>query len=491
MCTVAITSVLGTPSSSATTNVVVQGTVVACNSGVVNVTVGCAGSASGGTATVTGGNWSVTIQSKCLCNAPVNVTAVCPDNPPCSATFTGPLPCNCCPRVTVTAPQIGPCDANGNRPVTFITSISVVQSGCAPVVVERDFGDNTTGAAQVISTAGTFTYTEVHTYAPGNYTSLLNVLSPSGCPPAPIAVSVPSCPPVACCPVLNAGVNVGNCDGSGNFTATFSLTVTVAAGCPSAVVQLDFGDGNLNAAQSFGAGTTTVSYPHTYNTNNAPYTASFNVIAPSGCPGATVTVSPPNTPECDCTTTALSWFCPLLFGIMTFGFGLALACVLLSTCSGLSAISNGLLTASAVFAALALLALILYLIFCNKCTQCGWFYLLLWRIFFGVGVIYAIFAACCGGLTAFLIGLGLIVLGILFLVLWANQCNKTLCEVLAEIILTLAVYILPAISLLLSNFALLSACLYVVFTIGSFAVTFLLIVTILNAIIVSYYLSNC
>src|SRR5687767_4376742 len=100
MCTVTITSVLATPTAVNSTDVLVQGTAAACNSGRLHVTVDCLGTASGGIAQVFGGNWSLTIASKCVCGSVVTVTATCTDDPACTVTFTGPMPCNCCPQVT-------------------------------------------------------------------------------------------------------------------------------------------------------------------------------------------------------------------------------------------------------------------------------------------------------------------------------------------------------------------------------------------------------
>jgi hypothetical protein len=196
MCSISITSVIGVPMTPTGSIVTVSGTVTDCITGRVTVKITCAADSPSQTVSVNNNAWTVDVNTKCLCGDNVTITAVCPDNPQCSDTFVGPIPCNvpvCCPQVTTTV-TVGDCDVNGNRPATFTTTV-IVPQGCTPTVVERNFGDGTTGTAQVFNTSGTFTYIETHTYSSGNYTSLLNVIVPTGCPISQIPVTIRECPP--------------------------------------------------------------------------------------------------------------------------------------------------------------------------------------------------------------------------------------------------------------------------------------------------------
>lgn len=122
-CTISITSVIGVPVSGTSTNVTVSGTVSGCASNKVTVTIGCGGGV-GGSATVlvTGGNWTATILTNCLCNQPMNITATCTSDPTCTVTISQTLICNCCPSTSVAVTNIGNCDSQGNRPVIFLVT---------------------------------------------------------------------------------------------------------------------------------------------------------------------------------------------------------------------------------------------------------------------------------------------------------------------------------------------------------------------------------
>lgn len=392
VCNIAINSVVLDPT---TGNVIVQGFLnifTACGGQpVVTVSVTCGGQTYNVTATLqqnpqqpTFYTFTAIVQTNCSCNSPVSVVVTnnCP-NYTCTTNFSGIL-C-CCPTLSNLTSQVGNCDANGNRPVTLNATITIPQQSCLPVQVQWDFGDGNLGPIITYNSSGTFSLSINHTYSPGNYNAQLLILTPIGCPIQSISITVPPCP-TTCCPVISTNVSIGDCNSNGDFVATFTTTITVNQGCPSAVVQWNYGDGNNGTAQSFGQGTSTFTDTHTYNVNSSPpppYTATLNVISPSGCPNSSVIINTPNTNACNCNTSFLSWLCPHLFGVMTFGLGLALICILLATCPGLSSIANGLFTAAAVFAVLAVVALVFYLIFCRNCVTCGWLFLLLWRIFFG------------------------------------------------------------------------------------------------------------
>jgi hypothetical protein len=94
-------------------------------------------------------------------------------------------PCSqpCCPELT-TEVKIGDCENNGNKTVTFNNTINVQSgAGCLPVTVQRDFGDGTSGSPHTYNVAGSYTYSETHSYPANNgtFTSTLNIISPTHC----------------------------------------------------------------------------------------------------------------------------------------------------------------------------------------------------------------------------------------------------------------------------------------------------------------------
>jgi hypothetical protein len=218
---------------------------------------------------------------------------------------------------------------------------------------------------------------------------------------------------------------------------------------------------------------------HVYDSGQSSYTPTLNVVSPSGCSGYSSNI---NTPGC---SSSLGAFCRVLFGIITYGFAIAVACLLLSTCSPLSSIATALEYIAIISAVVAIVALIIYLIFCLRCPPCGWIFLILWRILFVAGAIYAIYAECCGGATQFYIGLGTMIVGLIFLILWAISCSKTFCDVMRELGFTLG-WILGVVGIL-SSFSILTGCYYVVF----FSITFLAIISTLFLIVQTYVAAYC
>ncbi|MDA8441494.1 MAG: hypothetical protein M0Z55_03870 [Peptococcaceae bacterium] len=403
----------------------------------------------------------------------------CPDT---CITVNIPL-CDCCPTLSNLAIlQVGPCN-NGHR-LVVLTATVTIPTGCPPVDVQWNFGDGNFGAVTAISSTTTFSVTHLYLANGTSYTACLNVVSPTGCPSACLNVSLQPC---SCCPIISTSLTESDCDSSGNFTATLNYNITVPAGCPAAVVQWP---GQPASFYAPGFSYSGPPFTNTYNVSSTPVTETLTVIAPPGCPGASVTINAPNTTACnnakECDTTFLSWLCPLLLGIAMYGLALALTCILLSTCIGLSSIASGLLTLAAIFGIIALIAFVIWLLLCLKCAPCGALFLLFWRVFFEVGLIYAIFAGCCGGAGGFLIGLGIAGLGILFLVLWAIQCKKNSCQILGEILIALTLVIAVA-TFLLSHFAILSGCLYIPFD----TTTFLSLLSFIDLVLAALYVFFC
>ncbi len=399
--------------------------------------------------------------------------------PPCS-------PVTCCPNI-ISKVDVGECDADGNRIATFNLDINLI-SGCPPIVIQIAYGNGTFSPAQIINNSGTYIFTK--TYSPNTtpYTASVNVISPFGCPSNVMQINIPPCNN-PCCPTVSVSTDIGECKLNGNFNVNFDVNISTPPNCPKPLVQLDFGDGS-NSIVSSSSYTTN----HTYNSNNAPYTATVNIITPTGCPSQTVTIDTSN-----CCKTFRRWFCPIVYAIATFAAAIGLYLILFAPCTLVvdpsGSLAATLTTIGVALLVLAVIALILFLIFCTACL-CGWFYLFLWRVLFGVGILYAIFAGCCGGTTAFITGLIMMALGILFLFLWRNHCHKSTCEILNEVILIMSGYVLTTTAFVLSFAVALPAllvCLYVLFIIPgiNFPFTFYLLVTIVYAILHSYYLSNC
>jgi hypothetical protein len=173
----------------------VSGTVANCTSNSITVTVSCPNVKGGSPAVISGGTWTATVPSKCICGSAMTITATCNDPTPCSATLTTTLTCNCCPQLStdpICPPQY---QTSGPALIKFVTNVSV-PNGCNPVTVQRDFGDGTFGATHTY-TSGQNAYVETHAYATGViYTSTVNVLSPSSC--TPDVISVPVLPPPPC-----------------------------------------------------------------------------------------------------------------------------------------------------------------------------------------------------------------------------------------------------------------------------------------------------
>jgi hypothetical protein len=165
----------------------------------------------------------------------------------------------------------------------------------------------------------------------------------------------------------------------------------------------------------------------------------------------------------DCTKTYKKWFCPLVFTIMTIAFALAIALLLLASCSGLSAIATVLGNVGAGLLLLGFLGLGTYYLLCGKC-QCGWVLRLLWRVLFAVGVIAITFAGCCASFL--LAGAILVLAGVAALIWWARRCGLTRCDILKELILVFAVLIVPVITFALGLGAPLT-CLLALFQFGS------------------------
>jgi hypothetical protein len=343
--------------------------------------------------------------------------------------FNVPCPiAGCCPDITAKV-EYGPCDPAGNSLVTFhVTVTPVTTPGCPPTTVQMDFGDGSSlGALHTFTSAGTFT--EQHPYSAGPHTPFIKITSPLGCKQVQIPINV-QCP--SCCPDISITPCIPDCDSDANRTVEFLISVTPKPlPCPPTAIsfQMDFGDGSpLGNTVTLPAGSPPYSYTeiHTYQGNAAlnANTASLHVTQPPQCAG---TYAPQNIPAC-CTKARAAW-CGNLLWLMSFLLAFALLFLLFSMGGSLASTA---LNTFYVLAIAGIICLIIYLIFCTKC-KCGWLYLLLWRILFGAGIMYAIFAACGLAAWSILIGLVLMLIGFWLLNLWKKACCVSECRYLLEI----------------------------------------------------------
>jgi hypothetical protein len=414
----------------------------------------------------------------------------CPDK---SVTFTVP-PC-CCPKITTNV-EVGECNVEGKTKVCLTTTADV-PAGCK-VTMQWDFGDGQTGGSHTFN-SGSNTFTECHDYAPGSYTAQLNIVSPSGCKSSSVSINVPPCD---CCPDISVVPCVEDCV-KGNRLVTFTITVNAKPSpCPDVEVQMDFGDDNTGGTHSFPpSGSGSYIETHTYSGSSAlqDNTATLNVIQPQGCPGWSMVI-----PKC-CKKKLVNW-CTILFNTMTGALALALVLLLLLLLCSVP-ISNSVIWGLLI---VFVVALIIFLFLkCPKC-RCGWLFLLLWRVLSGVGLLFAIFSGChppthdpldpnppitvpdCSP-WSFWIGLGLLILGIVFLLLWKKKCCVKRCAFWAEIILWIGATILPLVGIIYS-FSWGANCLYILFTIpwlNNFQFTFWALVLIIWGFLLAYFMKNC
>jgi len=391
--------------------------------------------------------------------AQLNVTSPqnCPSSSPVIVTVR---PCSdCCPKITnITAAfgvilplvVVGDCDSNGNRNVGFYINVIAKPLPCPNTQVQIDFGDNTTG----IIHSGSGEFVEIHTYSPGSYAAIVNVLSPPGCPPISIPFTVSSC----CCPGVSVIPCIPDCGDDGNRDVTFKIDVNAKSSppCPPTVFIFDFGDGTAPLAPPpLTGGSYSNTVRHTY-VGTSDHNPTLNVVTPKGCTGWTTVI-----PGC-CEPEKMKK-CKNKLGWMTVFLGLALYFLLLGllcACPPQPATScilplpqNALLYMA--LGSLVILFLPVLILFlgdsCPKCL-CGWLLRLLWRVCFIVGAVYAALAKCCGLIwqfgpftipftsisitiwlsIPFFIGVGLMVLGVWLLFSWARKCCVTWCDLADE-----------------------------------------------------------
>lgn len=189
------------------------------------------------------GNWSVAIQTKCVCGSPITVNAACGSDPNCMATFNGPIRCNCCPVVSTNI-QPGQCYDDGTRQIEISSSFTL-EGSCKTVSVYWDLGDGTITPHVSFGPFGTTTNvicpTITHTYKCGQtYNATVHVVNSSGeCPPQAVPIAVACCND--CCPQLNLKYIYGNCTAQAvNLSIEYSIILSGDVSCPPIKGSLSF-----------------------------------------------------------------------------------------------------------------------------------------------------------------------------------------------------------------------------------------------------------
>lgn len=390
-----------------------------------------------------------------------------PEQVPLQITCPDTEPVDCCPQIE-TSVGYGACDADGNAAVTIeVTVTPAPYPNCPPAEVQIDWGNGDLGQAHSFAAAGSFSETRVLPEGPHSATIVVN--APHGCDSEQVSIMV-MCPP--CCPSVTITPCIQDCLLNGHHTVGFQVTVTPpAAPCPPEAITfyLDYGDGRQEDQVILPAGATSysVSELHTYTGAAAlqDNTVSIVVTSPDECAG---TYGALVIDKC-CPTPRL-WLCGILFLVMSVSFTLLLLFLLFwggNLASATCDVSCMWFTAPAVtlqyvvlgFAISSVVLLILYLILCYRCS-CGWLLKLLWRMFFGAGLLYAILAQCAYGWVSLVIGLILMVLGIIMLIIWYNQCCVTLCRLLTEMMQWIAGVVIVFITQWVGDQGLAQGCLF-------------------------------
>jgi PKD domain len=234
------------------------------------------------------------------CDDDVLVSVVCPSGAGCQRAVRGKLDCASCFRAAVSV-VVGACAGTPPvAPVTLNANIGLAVGTSQTFV--WDFGDGTTSAPFTVtnstSTAATpLPHNETHDYAPGTYTAVLEIPG-SECPELRVTFVVQcastSCPTITLDPPQLSSTCV-----NGKYTVTLTAHMSAPTG-QTAVVQWNYGDGSLGPATVVNGGTSVVDIK-AHDFAPGTYTATLDVILPTGCPPQTVTVVVPTCPTEVCT----------------------------------------------------------------------------------------------------------------------------------------------------------------------------------------------
>lgn len=301
--------------------------------------------------------------------------------------------------------------------------------------IEITFGDGSLPEVRNIIYGGNQQFIFDHEYCtPGNYTVTLNVLYPGGCPSQTLQLNLPPCDlgePV--CPdiTIDSIVISDDCNDDCEREVELYLTIKNPAPCNApATFHIEWGDGDRHpnsTSITVPNSQLTLPFSHFYDAGQT-YTITVVVDTPSGCSDLTQTVDIPACEDCDaepCTEQGcLQFLCPIFYFMMVGGLALGILWFILRGCIPLLPASVGVVALG-----IGVLGLILYWLLC-KCKPCGWLWLLLWKLFLGIGLLLIIFGACCNFWTY---GLGLVLFSFLFFFIWRNRCDPSRCDIYREL----------------------------------------------------------
>lgn len=191
-----------------------------------------------------------------------------------------------CPNLAAEITQVSEECVDGKRKVSFHAEVF---TSTTPVIVQWDFGDNTSSLAQSLSTPGLNEIDDDHEYdAPGSYTAQLLVVLPEGCEPITLGVGpLSACPPdepqAPGCPEVSirlVAIDRFCVDGKRRVYLEADFTSVP----DDSVVEWDFGDGQDSEAIQVPASTTPVilEQEHDYD-GEGPFEVVLNVVAPFDC----------------------------------------------------------------------------------------------------------------------------------------------------------------------------------------------------------------
>lgn len=369
---------------------------------------------------------------------------ILPEGCPPTPRVVGPLsPCPC-PEVQALGATVMGCAGGGaSASVSFSGTVPAGLTGCT---YHWDFGD---GSPDVV-TAGP---TTAHVYtSPGTFSAAVTLVCGDCIRTTTVSVVIPPCCPI----VMSVASSIdpaANCaDGTGrSATVTFTAT-TDPLGAP----------GSFTWTFDDGTGPVTTTAPVVVHSYTSPGTktvqVTFTPIAP-GCPSSIASTTV-NVPSCGVTPptvptppssegggcTGLRWAAVILAILATLS---------LYICLCVPGASPAFCWAALGLAAGSAILLAIWAIFCPR-KPCMWGLLIAWQIALGAGIGALYFAPCCPWLWA--VGAGLIATGLAGLIVWARECRKASCQVLAEVAVVITVVIIPVINWL-GLIPLLAACL--------------------------------
>jgi PKD repeat protein len=255
---------------------------------------------------------SLPITSAVQCDDRVAVTVACSSGVGCTRTVEVALDCPICYRGAVTVDATAACTGMPlKKPITLNVTI-----GLPAGRKERfhwDYGDGSPIGTQftidnTLGTAGaTYPHSEAHDYAPGTYTATLKIDPPrEACPDLTVTI-VAQCTTTGCPTIVVDPPQVSGQCVNGKRTITLTSHITAPAG-QGVFAQWDYGDGTVGPGIVVNAAST-LTNTQTHDYAPGTYTASLNILSPTGCPPVPpvqVVVPPCTPPTCTLVVTGIA-----------------------------------------------------------------------------------------------------------------------------------------------------------------------------------------